>query len=188
MMSLKPNNEYKSWIIWLIFLTILLIFSSCKTTKDFAKKKENTTEQKNVTTKISKLTETKREGGQISTDIIPENQRLKDENGQIKELVQELKKGGLTKTIIYKPDGKVNVECTADEIWTRIQEKIQEQDNSIINTETKEKQKFKQVEFDSKIVLFIVLGFVLVAFIFFYFLFKSINKNSQILTELVTKI
>jgi hypothetical protein len=126
----------------------------------------------------------KRKGGEIKTEIIPIENRERDENGDLKELVKTIKEGGLTKTVIYRPDGKVDVECTADEIYRLIEEKIQQREQSITSEQTKEKNKQKEEVFNPTqfvfgfifLVVLILIGF----FIMKRFIVKSLQKMSSL--------
>ena len=144
--------------------------------------------ENNITKEASKVTEEKRDGGQLFTPIIPIENRERDENGLVKELIQELKDGSLTKTIYYKPDGSVDVDCTEDEIWVRIEEKLNERDLSIKTTEEKIKDKEKTEEFDSSVILyaFIGLGFIILVgcIVFSRILLKHTSTVGKVLDRL----
>ncbi len=90
----------KTLIILLSFL-----FFSCSIKKEATKKKVTTKASKEITTSMVRTIKEKRPGAQITTEIIPVEKRERDENGDIKELIKEFKKGALTKTVFYKPDG-----------------------------------------------------------------------------------
>lgn len=169
--------------IVLIGLCLILLCCSvgCESSKQAIKSKqdiEQTTQentQNDIKTQSKTTTERTVEGGTISGDIIPLEDRERDDSGAIKELIQELKEGGLTKTVYYRPDGTVNVECKLAEMFERIQEENIKTDNSIIarldtlDQQIKNKDKTKETEFkDTAIVagLFAAFGFQILSFFF----------------------
>ena len=163
-------------VLMILSLLSLVLFCSCDIQKRAVKQKEQTEKTTDTTNKVDKesktttVTERTVEGGNIRTEIIPEKDRERDATGTIKELVQEIKDGGLTKTIYYKPNGSVEVDCRLAEMFERIQQENVERDNSIItiieNLETRliAKESEKTEKFDSDIILygFIGLGFLIV--------------------------
>lgn len=166
-------------ICWYAFLFALLFFTSCEIQKKAFKDKTNTETQNDIVRESTEVTQEKREGGNLHTGIIPESERARDENGDIKELIQTLKDGGLTKTIYYKPDGTVDVDCTADEIWIRIEKRLNERDTSTSEINSKVKDKEKTEKLSSSIVLygFLGIGFIIMIVAFFGFRYlKSIIR------------
>lgn len=142
-----------------IFSLILLMSCfSCDIQKKAIKTKEATQKQNDIVKQSVKVTEEKRPGGKIKTSILPEKDREKDENGNFKQFIQELRDGALTKTIYYKQDGGVDIDCTSDEIWKRIEERLQERDNSKINTQVTEKKREKEETFKTAVIPFVILG------------------------------
>ena len=163
-----------------LFIILLLLASciqSCSIQKRSTKKKIQTEEFKDVTTSMLRTIKEKRAGEQITTPIIPVEKRERDENGDFKEFIKEFKKGGLTKTVYYKPDGSVDVQCIEDAIDRLITEKIKQQDNTVTNTETKEKNKEKEESFQSEIILYIVIGLVCFVILAMVIFFRVINKK-----------
>lgn len=155
----------------LVIILLCLCFN-CNVSKKATKAKTQKTEQKDVTTSKTIVTEEKRDGGTIHSTIIPESQREKDENG-FKEILKEFKEGGLTKTIYYKPDGSVDIDCIGDEIWKRVEEKIDERDLSKIDTEEKLKLQEKEKTFSFKDIYFL---YIFLGIAFLIFLGKITNK------------
>lgn len=172
----------------IIILISIIFLYGCDTTKKAIKTKTDTTTQNDIVKESTKVTETKREGGTIKSDIIPLEDRERDENGNIKELIETLRDGALTKTIYYKPDGNVDVECTADEIWTRIEEKLNERDNSITEEQIKEKDRSKEVDFQSQVILYGFAGIGLIVAIIAFFGFRFLNQNTKILNIIAEKV
>lgn len=172
----------------LFILFVWIMFFSCDTTKKAIKSKKETTTQNDIAKESSEVIETKREGGTLKTDIIPYEERERDANGDIKELVQTLKDGGLTKTIYYKPDGKVDVECTADEIWTRIEKKLNERDNSLTEKQSKDKDQLKEVDFQSEIILYGFIGLALIVAVIAFFGFRFLGQNTKALNTVLEQI
>lgn len=178
----------KYWFGILLIVSILFTLFSCDIQKKAVKSKRDTTTQNDIVKESTKVTEEKREGGSIKSEIIPIQERERDENGQIKELIQTLRDGGLTKTIYYKPDGRVDVDCTADEIWTRIEEKLNERDNSVTETEVKEKEREKEENFDSSVILYFMGGIVILGLGGLFIMLYFANKHTKILNLLLQKI
>lgn len=173
----------KQKILYIIAVFILLF--SCDIQKKALKTKSSTETKKDIVSESVKVTEEKREGGKIISHIKPIEQRERDSNGNLKELIDVIKEGGLTKTIYYKPDGKVDVECTADEIWTRIEEKINQRDNTIVEADVKEKDKEKEEKFDSSFIIYIILGVIFIVLIVAFFGFKLLSQNTKALNLLL---
>lgn len=177
-------------IVFIGLCLILLCCSvGCESSKQSLKSKqdiEQTTQentQNDIKTQSKKTTERTVEGGTISGDIIPLKDRERDDSGDLKELIQEIKEGGLTKTVYYRPDGTVNVECKLAEMFERIQEENIKTDNSIIarldtlDQQIKEKDKLKETEFKDTAIwagLIVLLGG---QFFTFIFLNKRIPKS-----------
>jgi len=180
----KKSNMKKT--ILLILITAALTVA-CDTTKTAIKSKTETEKKNDVTSFSTKVTEEKRPGGLITTRIIPENQREKELDGSIKELTQTIKDGGLTKTIYYKPDGSIDVDCTADEIWQRIEERLSVRDLSTTNEKTKDKDSKKEVDFNASVILYGFLGLGFIVAIIAFFLFRYLNQNTKALNTILNK-
>ena len=142
----------------ILYVLLILLVVSCSASKTKTRKQTDTEQKNDIVTESTKVTEEKREGGNIVSHIKPIEKRERDENGDIKELIEEIRDGGLTKTIYYKPDGSVDVECTADEIWKRIEEKQRQKDESIINTDIKEATKEKESMLNGTFIIYVFLG------------------------------
>jgi len=175
---------------------LLLLLSGCKVLKQSQKTKDDIssskqlTEQKDITTSQSKVTTRKREGGQLITDIIPLEERPRDENGNLKELIQTLKDGGLTKTIYYRPDGSATVNCDTADILERIEETLTTKDKSIIkrldNFErwVLQKEKEKEESISPITILYFMIGLAIVFGVGLLIVFRQLKSYSKAL-ELV---
>ncbi|MEP0266566.1 hypothetical protein [Dokdonia sp.] len=172
----------------LLFITIVFL-QSCDITKRAVKSKIETEKQTNTDTKVDKvnesktITERKVEGGNIRTQIIPEKDRERDDTGAIKELVQEIKEGGLTKTVIYKQDGSVDVDCRLAEMFERIEQENVERDNSIITIvenleeQIKSKDSEKTEKVNTSFIWAGMIGILLVFITALFLFYKLINKR-----------
>lgn len=170
-----------------IIIVCFIFFSSCSILKEAQKEKTNTEIENDITSKGNKITEEKVKGGKIESDILPESQREKDENGLFKEFIQTFVNGGLTKTIIYKPDGSVHTTCEQEEIYRKVIENYIIQDKSRLEQETKDKQSKKEEKINSEIVLYFMFGFALIVLILAFFGFKILSKNTAILNKMLLK-
>lgn len=182
-------EKFTKIVIKLFVIYVLVgLAVSCDISKAAVKSKTSTDQQNDVTKTGTIITEALRPGGTVKGSIIPEAQREKDENGFYKELIQKLTDGGATQTIYYKPDGTVDYDCTADEIWSRIEQRLEERDKSTTITETKDKASEKTEDFDSSVILYVMGGFALMVLIIAFFGFKLLNKNTQALTAVLQAV
>lgn len=173
----------------LIFISVFAVYLfGCDTTKKAVKTKTDTTTKNDIIKESTTVTETKSEGGNLKTEITPLEDRERDSNGEIKELVEVLKDGGLTKTIYYKPDGKVDVECTADEIWTRIEQQLNERDNSIKEETKKDKDRSKEVDFQSEVILYAFAGLALIIAVIAFFGFRFMSQNTRAMNSVLNRL
>lgn len=173
----------------LFFLLCIFILTSCEITKRATKQKTETQKETTTDTQVDKFNESKTvtertiEGGNIRTEIIPINERERDETGAIKELVQEIKDGGLTKTIYYKPDGSVDVDCRLAEMFERIEQENIERDNSIITTvenleqQIKFKDSEKTEETSTSFIWAGMIGIVIILGGAMFLIFKILNSR-----------
>jgi biopolymer transport protein ExbD len=165
-------------MIKLVFKIMLFVLvSSCTVKKQAVKRKTTKVEAKDVTTSVVRTIQEKRPGKQITTEIIPIEKRERDQNGQIKELIKEFKEGGLTKTILYKPDGSVNVQCIEDAIDRIITEKYNQRDNSVITEQTKEKEKQKEEKFNPAPFIYGLIALLVILFIAFFVMKRLIERS-----------
>lgn len=173
---------------WYVLFLMVIFANSCDIQKKALKSKSLTEQKNDIEKQEVTVTEETRPGGSVKGSIIPEEKRERDDNGFYKELIQKLTDGGATQTIYYKPDGTVDVDCTADEIWTRIEKRLNERDNTIIDTETKEKEKEKTENFDSSVIVYFMIGAVLLGSVITFLFFRLLSKNTQALTTLLNKV
>lgn len=172
-----------------VLILFFLIFSSCEITKRATKEKIETEKETTTDNQIDKVNESKTvtertvEGGNIRTQIIPIEDRERDATGAIKELVQEIKDGGLTKTIYYKPDGSVDVDCRLAEMFERIEQENIERDNSIITIvenleqQIKAKDSEKTEEVKDSFIWAGMIGIVLVLGLGQFLAFRILNAR-----------
>ena len=183
----------------IIFVFLLLSFLTCESSKQAVKNKTSTevetqqNERRDITNESSKVTERRVEGGSLSSDIIPLEKRERDDSGAIKLLIDEIKDGGLTKTIYYKPDGSVSVECKLAELFETIQEENRQTDNSIIlrfeqlEQSIKDKDSSKETSTKDSFI-WALFGSVVVIMLFAMFLFyKVIDKRLKALDTIKIK-
>lgn len=171
----------------LIIILIIAFISSCNILKDKQKTKINSSEKKDVVETITRVTEEKRPGGNLKATILPEEKRPRNNDGSLKAFLDKFKDGPLTKTVYYKPDGSVDVNCIADEVFRRIEEKKILEDNTITDTSIKKKSKIKEEGLKSITVLYFMTGLALVVFVIIFLLFKNLSKNTKLLTEILRK-
>lgn len=174
-----------------VFVLLIILLTSCEVSKQAFKlrndinKETLETVSNNIETVENTTSEKIREGGYISTDIIPENERERDENGDIKELIQEMIDGGLTKTIYYRPDGSTKVDCKASDILERLETSIVTRDKTFSDRLDKLDQKINAKEVDKKasigseVILYIFIGFALLIFVVGFVAIKFLNKKIE---------
>jgi len=177
-------NHIKALLILIMFSTLLScdVTKRALTAKAETQQTTQTDEKRDITREGTTVKETTREGGEITTDILPLEERPRDENGNFEELIQTIKDGGLTKTIYYRPDGTASVNCDAADILERIESSMIERDNSLIKRmdqieqKSKVKEQEKKKEFKTSSILYMFGGltiFVVGALGFFYVLMKK---------------
>ncbi len=165
-----------------------MILSACGLKKEVKKSTRDTEVQNDKQSIATTVTEEKRDGGSIRTGILPVDMRPRDEFGALEELVQEIKDGGLTKTIYYKPDGTVDVDCTADEIWTRIEKRLEERDNSKTITEESSKKKDEDMEFNPQYLLYGLALVIFLALVGLGVLFWMSSKQRKLFESVLHKL
>ena len=158
----------KKW--YLIIFLILGLVSSCDLLRSVSnnKKRSELTQRQIDSIKTwgsNSITTTEQtRGGKLTNRIIPKDERKLDSlTGLYEELVQKYNDGGLTKTIYYRPDGSVDVECEHEGRLLTIIEKNQWQAEKyldmLLEKSEKEQQKDSDKEFKTGIDwTFITLG------------------------------
>jgi len=154
----------------LIIFLILGLVSSCDLLRSVQnnKKRSELTQRQIDSIKTwgsNSITTTEQtRGGKLTNRIIPKDERKLDSlTGLYEELVQKYNDGGLTKTIYYRPDGSVDVECEHEGRLLTIIEKNQWQAEKyldmLLEKSEKEQQKDSDKEFKTGIDwTFITLG------------------------------
>lgn len=145
---------------------VVLSMTGCNLLRKVDNKKSDIKENTQTETTTNRTIEEKVEGGKIKSDIKPESEREKDSlTGLYKELVETFKDGGLTKTIYYKPDGSVAVDCEHEAFLRRIIEQILEKEDSQKEEKVQEKDSEKELKtpIDWTIVSLGVMGLIAVA-------------------------
>jgi len=154
----------------LIIFLILGLVSSCDLLRSVSnnKKRSELTQRQIDSIKTwgsNSITTTEQtRGGKLTNRIIPKDERKLDSlTGLYEELVQKYNDGGLTKTIYYRPDGSVDVECEHEGRLLTIIEKNQWQAEKyldmLLEKSEKEQQKDSDKEFKTGIDwTFITLG------------------------------
>ncbi len=178
----------------LLYLSFCIIFfiSGCSATKEVKKtKKETTTDQQNDIEKTGTIiTEETQEGGSTSIPIIPLEDRERDEMGELKEMIQEIKDGGVTGRVTYYKDGTADCECDEKALQRKIIEMYEERDRTKIQTDTEEstKEKKESFELSDTIILSIMGGLVILGSIVIFLMFKKINAQSTAFQLVLEKI
>jgi len=140
---------------YLTIFLILVLVSGCNLLRNVEnqKSKIELTQQQIDSIKTSgsseRITTDRTEGGKITGRIIPKSERQLDSlTGLYKELVEKFQDGGLTKTVYYRPDGSVDVECEHEGRLLTIIEKNQWQNEQYLNMllEKNEQTKEKNTE------------------------------------------
>ncbi len=148
----------------LVYVTTLILFSSCSIQKQATKKKTSTIDKKDFVSETFRTITEKFEGEELNTDILPVSQRQKDAFGNLKDFFEEQTKGNLKTTVYYKADGSATVKAKQIELTRTTKEAVKTEDNGTVETEVKEKEKLKEEKVSSTIFLWIAIG-VLIAII-----------------------
>ena len=160
----------------LIVILVLVFLSGCKLFKKVNKVKaleeEKSIEQttSNSNENIERTTKITEEGGRLYTDIVSLEKRYDSITGLYKELKQTYKDGGLTKTIYYKPDGSVGVDCSNTGRLIEINEIASRQQNEfntkiierLESLETKDKEEKAKPDSGFWAVLLSIVGVFLI--------------------------
>lgn len=169
-MNRKKTRIPTPILIMLLWMLFCLLLTSCDIQKRAVKTKKNTAktieqvDKNDITTQSSTVTQRYLPSGSITTDLLPIEQRPIDENGELKKLIQKIKDGPLTKTIIYKPDGSSQVKCDVDAIVERTVKEVLQVDNSTSDKkettteDLKEKEREKEENFDAAALLYAIVG------------------------------
>lgn len=172
---------------------ILIGMIGCESSKQAVKNKTSTElqteqdEKRNVTNESKKITERIVEGGFLKSDIIPLEERERDASGAIKELIDEIKDGGLTKTVYYRPDGSVSIECKLAEMFERTQEESRQTDLSIINRveelaqSIKDKDSLKETSTKDSFIWALFVSVLFIMFFAMFLFYKIIDKRLKAL-------
>lgn len=176
------HKNYNRIFYYFTFLVICII-TSCSASKEVKKtKKEAQTEiKKDIGKKGTIITEEIQEGGKTSIRIIPLGERERDEMGELKEMIKELKDGGVTGRVRYYKDGSADCECDTEALQRKIIELYEQRDESIIKNETKESAKEKEESFkiSNTVILAIMGGLTLLGGIVIFLMFKKIDTSSK---------
>ncbi len=174
---MKPT--YK--ILILIFWTIIV--QSCDVQKQAIKTKTATTEAKDKTT-----TTTQNTTDYTKTNLFTEDLYFEPINPLLTMQIVTAK-GDTIKAVNTKIS---NRKATTDTYNNKQQStKIKDQDNTITDTQTKDKASQKTEDFDSSFILYIVIGavvlFVFLGSIALFLMYKTINKNAETVNLLMQK-
>ena len=168
MRTIKQNNNNNSLLILLITLLALILLSSCDITKQATKTKTDKDLQETI------LTKTIRVGDTVRYEV--PKVFLKDTT------IYTYNKQGSTLVTSYNNKGNISdIECLTSNIDLLIEE------NRRLTENKKNKDKEKEENFDSEIILYSFLGlgilFVVVGGIFVYLISKQIKPFTRLLTK-----
>ena len=149
------------------FFIILILFYGCDVLKKTVKNQEDRT------VKESTETITHRKGDTV-TYYIP---KVKYRDTTI---VKRNYITGTTQTVRYNDAGMIDlVECQSGAI-----EELKRTNKELVEA-IKEKDKTKETEFQTEVIIYIMIGIVLIFGIAFFLLFKYISKNTALVTKLI---
>lgn len=163
--SLKVLNILLTLVLALF---IAIMFSSCDVLKKTVKNQEDRT--------LTESTETltKRMGDTVRYEI--PNIILKDTT-----IYKTNRVTGTTQTVRYNDKGMIDlVECQSGAI-----EELKRENKTLVEA-IKEKDKTKETEFNSEIIIYFMLGLVGIVFILAYLGYRYISKNTDIVKGLVS--
>lgn len=151
------------------YVLILLIVFSCDIQKRAIKDKQDRT--------VSELQERSfTRKGDTLTYTIP-NIKYKDTT------IYTVNRQGTTLRTVYDNRGELSqIDCISSliQVTERLEKTLEEQ--------IKQKDKEKEENFDSSVVLYVVIGFAIILLGAFYILINTASKNTQILNLLLNKI
>jgi len=159
----------------LLYILLILSFTSCKIVKDKEKRKSSTVTNADI--KKQHVIETKitRDGGHIrNTVYYPLFKSRK------KDSIVISKSGSARQTIIYRKDGGLDVHSDCDKIEEFKKEILSVIDKTKISEDEKWKEFHKEEKANNAIVLYVVIGLVLVAIFFIWYTgrgMKSVTKE-----------
>ena len=159
----------KNWI-----LILLIVFTSCKITKDKTTAKTNT--KNDIDRTQVEVIKTKREGGLVQKVYYPLFElRAKDSTDITRHGSAEVK-------TIYKKDGSVQATFSCDEIWQEIERRLNERDKT--QTFEKTTEKHKTTEIPREYVLYAVGLLIIITIGAMWYVTWSVKKNLKILNIL----
>lgn len=177
-------------LITIILISFLIV--GCAANKKVSKKsKETNTEQETQANQTGTIvTEETQEGGSTSAEIIPIEERERDELGELKEMINEIKDGGVTQRIIYRSDGSVECECEVEDLQRKIIEMYEKEELTRIEQQEKETEKDKEESFKlSDVWIFGIFGTIVLLGGFVIFLvFKKIDTQSKVFNATLAQI
>lgn len=153
----------------LVFLFLVSGIASCDILKESTKNKRNTD--------LEQYTESSRKRKGDTVAFMPiVNFKYKDTT------IYTVNREGTTLRTVYKDGVLSSSECMASAIEenTKALLKLQESE--------KDKTQKKEEKFDSSFVLYIVIGLIVIVCFGMFLMFKTINKNSVAITEIMKKI
>ncbi len=148
-------------------MLLILALTSCDIMKKSAKNKTDRT--------LTESTETitKRQGDTVRYEV--PRVTYKDTT-----IYRTNRVTGTTQVVRYNDKGMIDlVECQSGAI-----EELKRTNSALIEA-IKEKDKSKETEFKTEIVIYIMLGFMGIVLILAFFAFKYISKNTAIVTKLL---
>lgn len=149
-------------------LVFVSLFTSCDILKESTKNKRNTD--------FEQYTESSRKRKGDTVAFVPiVNFKYKDTT------IYTVNREGTTLRTVYKDGVLSSSECMASAIEenTKALLKLQESE--------KDKTQKKEENFDSSFVLYIVIGLIVIVCFGMFLMFKTINKNSAAITEIMKK-
>lgn len=162
------KKVFRLLVTLLILSLIALSFCSCDIMKKSAKSKES------LDIDYQEETKNYRKGDSV---IYYPRIKYKD------TIIYTVNRQGTTLMTQYDRDGNIKtIECQASKIEELIRKNLKlEQDN-------KNKQSEKTENFDSSVVMYIVIGIVLIVCFMFAVVFYNISKNAKVLNMIIEKI
>ncbi len=155
-------------------LILLVLLASCKVSKEKASSKS--TIKNDIDRSLTEVIESKREGGSVHKVYYPVfKPRAKDSTDITRSGSAKLK-------TVFKKDGSTEIGCYCDEIWERLERRLDERDKTLTALKTSQGQSTREIP---KAYVLYAIGLLIVVTIgAMWYVTWSVKKNFKMLNFL----